>query len=392
MASNKKRALIIASMASMLDNFNRPPIDILLDLGFEVDLAANFLTEDSNSKEKNKAFHDEMLGKGRQVYQINFTRSPMNLKQHIQAMREVKNVLQQHHYDVVHCHSPISSVIARFVLRKMRKQGVRVLYTGHGFHFFKGAPLANWLLYFPMEWLCARWTDVLITLNKEDYALARKCLHAKRVEYLPGVGVNTGKFIKASKEERLQKRQELGIQPDEFVLLSVGELSHRKNQTVAIKALEKVNNPRIRYLIVGIGGLHDNYQQLISELHLENQVQLLGFRTDIPLLCGAADAFVFPSFHEGLSVALMEAMACGLPVIASRIRGNTDLIDEGKGGYLVDPRDTDAMAQAIERMVANPDALSMGQYNMEKVKDFDLETVKEEMKRIYQSVMPDNVK
>lgn len=387
---NKKRALMIASMASMLDNFNRPAIDQLTKLGYSVDLAANFTAEDSNSSEKNQSFFNEMTDKGHQVYQINFTRIPMNIKQHIRAYREVMDLANKNDYQLIHCHSPISSVVSRYAFRKKRKQGVRVIYTGHGFHFFKGAPYKNWALYFPMEWICARWTDVLITLNHEDYQLAKRHLHAKKVKYLPGVGVDTSRFIKASQEQRIEKREELGIKPHEVMLLSVGELSKRKNQTLVMRALQQVQNPDIHYFLAGIGSLQEEMESLIEELHLNSQVHLLGFRTDISLLCAAADAFVFPSFHEGLSVALMEAMACGLPVVASRIRGNTDLIDEGKGGYLVDPRDAEGMAQAIKTLVANPEAAAMGQYNMEKVKDFDMEKVTQELRRIYQSVMPES--
>jgi glycosyltransferase involved in cell wall biosynthesis len=174
------------------------------------------------------------------------------------------------------------------------------------------------------------------------------------------------------------------------MFLSVGEISPNKNQTNAIKALAKVNNPRVKYFIAGQGDLQTEVEKLIEEHHLFGQVELLGYRTDIPDLCGAADAYLFPSFREGLSVALMEAMACGLPVVASRIRGNTDLIDEGKGGYLVDPRDAEGMAQAIKTLVANPEAAAMGQYNMEKVKDFDMEKVTQALRRIYQSVMPES--
>lgn len=382
-----KNALIIASMASMLDNFNRPAIDILLQMGISVDLAANFFTEDSNSSEKNQSFFQEMSGKGHQVHQVNFTRRPGNIAQHLKAYSEVKNIVKEKDYCLVHCHSPISSIISRFTLRNLRKKGVKVLYTAHGFHFFKGAPLKNWLLYFPAEWVCARWTDMLITLNEEDYTLAQKRLPAKQVVYLPGVGVNTKKFVRASDDERLRMREALGIQPEDLLLLSVGELSHRKNQVVAINALAKIKNPRIKYAIAGIGDLHDTLQALIKDKQLENQVQLLGFRTDISLLCAAADAFVFPSFHEGLSVALMEAMACGLPVIASRIRGNTDLIEEGKGGYLVDPHNEDTMVQAIEQFIAHPAPASMGEYNMKRVQDFDIEKVKIALKEIYQSAL-----
>lgn len=277
--------------------------------------------------------------------------------------------------------------LTRLAARGLRKRGTKVLYTAHGFHFYQGAPFLNWLLYYPIEKWLSRYTDVLITINKEDYERAKRSFKAGRIEYVPGVGVDVEKYGSVV-IDRKAKRSELGLTEDDFVLVSTGELNDNKNHKAVIHAVHRLNNSSVKYLICGQGPLENELLQLVQELGLEHQVMLLGYRTDIIEINHIADVFVFPSFREGLSVALMEAMACGLPVVCSNIRGNRDLIGDGEGGLLVDPEDVVEFSQSIKILVEN-DSLrdSMGQYNKKKIQDYDISIVLEKMMHIYKNLL-----
>ena len=262
----------------------------------------------------------------------------------------------------------------------MRKKGTKVFYTAHGFHFYKGAPKLNWLIYYPIEKICSYFTDVLITINKEDFALAQKKMKAKKVEYVPGVGIEVEKFANPG-VTREQKREELGIPQDAKLLISVGELNRNKNHETVIKAIKDLD---VYYLIAGRGDLQNHLQNLIDELNLSDRVKLLGYRTDVAELYAASDVFVFPSFREGLPVSMMEAMASGLPCIASKIRGNVDLIDNSENGYLCNPSLSDEFTKAIECILTD-DSLkaNMSQANIQKAKKFDVIPINDIMLDIY---------
>ena len=242
----------------------------------------------------------------------------------------MKKLCSKNNYDIVHCHSPIGGMIARFACRRARKKRTRVIYTAHGFHFYKGAPLRNWLIYYTAEKIAANFTDTLITINKEDYNRAKKKFRVNKVEYVPGVGLDLNKFKKTIFDKKL-KLQELNIPQNSFVIMSVGELNKNKNHEVVIRAISEIANPNIHYIICGEGNLEKHLRDLSKLLGIEKQVHLLGFRKDIHVIHKVSDLFVFPSLREGLSVALMEAMGSGLPIVCSEIRGNIDLVQEKQG-------------------------------------------------------------
>lgn len=380
-------ALVIASTASMIDQFNMSNIQILQELGYEVQVACNFRDGNTCSDEKVIELKNRLNEMNIVFYDIDFCRNVMNFSKDIEAYKQVKKLFENNKYELVHCHTPIGGVIARIAARKYRKQGTKVIYTAHGFHFYKGAPLKNWMLYFPVEWICSFFTDMLITINKEDFALAKKHMHAKHFTYIPGVGIDLKKFSSDlfSYEEIENMRSELGLTSDKKMLLSVGELSSRKNHESVIRALANVNNPQIKYFICGTGELRGYLEKLIEEHKLSENVKLLGYRTDISKLCNCANLFVFPSLQEGLPVALMEAMASGLPCVVSDIRGNTDLIDDGKGGFLCKPNDVNGFAQKIRMLLSDRDlSTSMSVYNINKLKKYDISAINSQMKRIYQ--------
>lgn len=310
-------------------------------------------------------------------YDVPFERTPTK-RGNLKAYKAIKNIIDSGGYDIVHCHTPMAALLTRLAARKARKRGTRILYTAHGFHFYKGAPLMNWLIYFPAEWLCSFMTDTLVTINHEDYAFAKKHLHAKKVEYVPGVGVDLQRYGNAE-ENTPVCHMDFVVPEDKVWVLNVGELIPRKNQELLIHAVAGL--PEVYLTIAGSGELQEKLMTLIKELHLESRVQLLGYRNDLPALYEAADLFVFPSFQEGLPVALIEAMACGKAVACSRIRGNIDLVD-GFGGVLFDPHSVDACREAILQLMA-ADRRSMGERNRQAVQAFSLENVREQMKEIY---------
>lgn len=373
-----KKALVVTTVASTLDQFCMSDISIL-QKSYKVNVAANFSVGNNTSKERVKEFKSELQKSNIVVNEINFNRNPFS-KDNFIAYKEIKKLINDNSFELIHCHTPVAAMAVRIAAKKARKKGTKVIYTAHGFHFFKGASLKNWMMFYPVERWLARYTDVLITINKEDYNRAKKSFKAGKVEYIPGVGIDTKKFSKVV-IDKSAKRRELGIPEEAFVALSVGELNKNKNHKTVIKAIAKLNNPNVYYVICGQGVLEDYLKNLIKELELEKQVKLLGYRRDIEEVSKASDFFVFPSFREGLSVALMEAMALELPVVCSNIRGNIDLIEDGKGGYLVEPDDVGGFAEAIAKLMDRN--TKMGFTNIETIKCFNLENVKAKMKDIY---------
>lgn len=345
----------------------------LLNNGHTVDIATN----ENNSKvpvcyrEWNCA-----------VYPIDTSRSPLNIG-NINAVKQLKILIEKEKYDIVHCHTPIAAMCTRLACRSIRKKNTKVFYTAHGFHFYKGAPLKNWLLYYPMEKFCAHFTDVLITINKEDYILAQNKMKAKRVEYVPGVGIDIGKFGQAT-VNKSSKRKEFGIPDNATLLLSVGELNKNKNHETVIRAIADLD---VYYIIAGKGSLQAHLQNVINKLGLTERVKLIGYRNDIKELYEVADCFVMPSLREGLSCSVMEAMASGLPCIVSKIRGNIDLITEKKGGFLCEPLDINGFTKAIQALCSNNTlCTNMGCFNKIKIKDFDISTVRDKLMNIYEGI------
>lgn len=376
--TGKKRVLVLASVASMIDQFNMPNIKLLQELGYHVDVACNFICGSTCSDEKVKMLQDTLTNLNVDWYQIDFERSITEISGNIKAFKQVKRLIHSNGYEFIHCHSPIGGVVGRLAGKITR---TKVIYTAHGFHFYKGAPLKNWLLYYPVEKICSHFTDVLICINKEDYALAQRKMRAKKTEFVPGIGIELDKFNGAM--EGVGKREEIGIPKDMLWMLSVGELIPRKNHESLIKVVAKFDN--IFLTIAGRGELFEHYQELIEHLNVQKRVKLLGFRTDVMELCREADVFAFPSLQEGLPVALMEAMASGLPILCSSIRGNTDLVENEIGGYLFNPYSEEALEDCINKLQKNR-VNEFGKNNKEKIKEFSLDKVLTNLKRIYESV------
>lgn len=377
----KPKALVVASVASMIQQFNMHNIQLLLDQGYIVDVVCNCKEGNTISDEKVKEMVRELAEKGVSVTHVPIPRKIYDIKGIFNSIKQIRKMCKKEKYALMHCQSPIGSVVARAAALKARKNGMKVIYTAHGFHFYKGAPKKNWIIFYPIEKVFSYVTDVLITINKEDYTFAKKYMNAKQVEYLPGVGIDTEKFWLENFDEET-KRAELGITKNDLMILSVGELNKNKNQEVIIRAIAKLNDSRIHYFIAGKGNKEEYLRNLAKNLGVN--LQLLGYRADIIELLNTADIFVLPSIREGLSVALMEAMAVGLPCIASRIRGNVDLIEEGKGGYLCEPDDVDGFKNRIGKLIFESEKKTeFSKFNRERITSFDIKEINDKMKLIY---------
>lgn len=368
-----KKVLFAATVVKThIMEFHVPYLKLFKDMGWETEVAAR-------NDYENPA--DCVIPYCDRYTDILFERNPLK-PGNLRAYRKLKQVIDAGGFDIIHCHTPVGAILTRLAAGKARKKGSRVIYTAHGFHFFKGAPLINWLVYFPAEWVCSFLTDILITINREDYAFAQKHMHAKKILYVPGVGVDVKRFG-SFRDTREETRRELGVGEQDFLLLSVGEMTPNKNHEMVIRAMKELEDTSIQYFIAGRGERMEALKAQIQELHLEDRVHLLGYRNDVPKLYAAADAFVFPSFREGLSVALMEAMAAGLPCVVAPIRGNTDLISDGiEGLYMA--HTPESIGEKV-RALYNDAALreKLGEAAAKKVWMFDSGNVHEMMKEIY---------
>ena len=373
--------LIVAHKGHFFEVFLKNNMALLQELGYTVYCAGSFAeAQDARAKPVLEAM-------GAIALHIDIQRSPYSWK-NVRAYRQLKSLMKRYGFAAVHCHTPTGGALGRLAARKFRRVGTKVFYTAHGFHFFKGAPLKNWILYYTVEKLCARWTDVLITINREDYIRAQR-FRAKRVCHVPGVGIDTDRFRPLEKN-RADVRRELGYGDSDFVLLSIGELIPRKNHALVLRALALLNAggqaADIRYLICGQGALEAELKALAEELGIAKMMRFPGYRSDIPELCSCSDLFVFMSLQEGLPVALMEAMSCGMPVICSNIRGNADLVHGGISGEVIG-NDVSALADAILRLKRDPERCARyGAEAMKAVRRFDLKIVQRMMREIYSDI------
>ena len=376
----KKKVLFTATVVKThMMQFHIPYLHMFQEMGWETAVAAKNDYEDPN--ECQIPYCD-------MYYNVPFARMPWK-SANITAYRMLKKIIDEGDYDLIHCHTPVGALITRLAALRARKKGTKVIYTAHGFHFFKGAPLLNWLLFYPAEWILAPVTDVLITINGEDHARALKRMHAKRVEYVPGVGIDTTKFC-SSDSQRQEKRRELGFGDEDFLILTVAEMTPNKNHITILKALAQLKDKpefdKIHYLICGRGEMWQSLEESAKEMGISDHVHFLGYRTDAPRLYGACDLFAFMTFREGLSVALMEAMSSGMCVVCTKIRGNTDLIDDGVSGEFCE-NSPETTAQAFLKLYRDPEyRASLGRAAAEKALLFDEKSVHKQMKDIYLSL------
>lgn len=370
--------LFLATYGDFLATFEYSNICIWKELNCIVHCASNFSNNNYN-KRINKLNEIGVIR-----HELNFLRSPFK-GQNLKAYTQLVHLIQNEHIDIIDCHNAIVGAFARIAAWQC---GIKkVIYTPHSFFFYKGCPRKNIILYKTIESFLARKTDLLILINKEDYKAAEKMKIRGKALYVPGVGINT-LHISNLPVNRKKYCDEFGIPENATIFISVGELISRKNHICAIEAFAKAAITNAYYIICGIGELKEELQAKIDELGLGKKVKLLGYRLDVKEIMKASDIYIFPSFQEGLPVALMEAMACGIPCLVSKIRGNTDLIDEGKGGLFFEPTDSDGLSRLMKQMYEDKSRISIwGKYNQERVKEFDIINVQSIMRREYSGLI-----
>ena len=373
------KKILITSSDAMMYQFLLKHSLILIHCGYSVDIAVFPADgyEGQNYPERIK----NALPETSSFFVVHTARSPLSPK-NFNGYRELKRIINNGDYDLVWTNEPVMGVLTRLASAKRRRSGMRVMYISHGFHFYKGAPLKNWLVFYPIEKLFAHFTDTIVTVNRDDYETARKKLPCGDIRYIHGIGFDTERF-KGADTDRTAKREALGIPDGAFTVLSVGELNKNKNHSVVIDAMAELKSDDIYYVICGEGCLKSTLKEKARSLGLEKRVILTGFREDIAEICRAADVYCFPSVREGLGISLLEAMSCGLPVVCSAIRGIRDLIENGNGGFLCSPFAPSEFAAAINKLYSDRALCKMfGERNYAFTENYSCETAENEVKTI----------
>lgn len=379
------KILFISNLSNRITSFVTASIEAAHSLDIEFYQAANW-----GNTEISQIQSDE-LQYGIHIKSFPFSRNPLS-KSNFKAYKELVQFIKTEKIDYIHCNTPTGGLLGRLAGRKCKVK--KVIYQAHGFHFYKGAPLKNWLLYYPVEKWLAHYTDALITINNEDFERAKKKFKLRnhgKVYYVPGVGIDTTQY---NLDEKLRegKRRELGLNEGDIAVISMGDLIERKNYDTAIRAIAEANEPKLQYFICGKGPEEEKLKALAESLGVTKQIHFLGFRSDIKELLTAADIFLFTTKQEGLPRSMMEAMASGLPCIASKIRGNTDLLDGTDGGFLCKTTDVSDYAEKLKILASDKDLRkTMGRINLVTIHGFNSETVSKEIVKIYEQELNEGV-
>ena len=379
--SRMKKALMVASVASMIRQFNMENIKLLQELGYKVTVATNFNGSDNEPKKSSIELIKKLERMGVNTIQIDMDRLPLKFKNY-KAYSQLKKNTNENKYDLIHCQSPVGGVLTR--LAAINKKA-KVIYTAHGFHFFKGAPRKNWLIFYSLEKVLSYFTDILITINNEDYQRAKKEFHAKKTVYIPGVGIDSEKFSQ-NNLPTTKIREELNINKDDFLLMSVGEINENKNHEIIIRALANIDERLIKFAIIGIGSEKERLELLSQSLEISDRILFLGYKNNVKDYLSVADAFVFPSKREGLGLAALEAMASGLPIVTSNVHGIKDYSENGVTGFTFNPHDLETAIKAINNMynLDEDEKNKMKNRNKKIAQKFDISNVNQAMKEVYE--------
>lgn len=375
--STKPTPEVLESTESIRPNsFSKAAIRAANEMGWELHMGINRNhPEKVSSKDYNIKFYDQHTY--RNIFAVRD-----NWKAYRNLCRYLKDNPQIY---VIHCNTPIGGVVGRLAGRKFRK---KVIYTAHGFHFFKGAPLFNRTFLKWIEMWLAHYTDILVTINQEDFEASQKfkLKEGGKTIYVPGVGVEPVSILNDGNKKNV--REKLGLRESDFVCICMGDIVKRKNYKTAIEAIYQLRNRNVHYLVCGVGPEMKELEILTNEFGISDQIHFLGYRTDMKDLLLASDCFLFSSLQEGLPRSTMEAMAAGLPCIVSDIRGNRDLIDNEKGGFLIDATNPSGYANALMTLMEDPILRQkMSEYNREKIKGFDINIVEKDLLNIFKTVL-----
>lgn len=337
------KILLVANVAKEhIRKFHIPTIMLLRNHGWQVDVACKM---------------DAEIPEASHAYAMCWERSPFTIRT-IRGIQDLKRLIEKNKYDIIYCHTPVGGLVARFASMKSRKSGTKVVYCAHGLHFYKGAPIVNWILYYPIEKLMARFTDMFITINPEDFERVHKNFNPRMdVKRINGIGVDFDRLdIDNKKYIRRTYRQNLGIPENAIVLIYVAEILKNKNQSMLIRMLSLLHKRNIICWLLLPGPNHQNgeFKRLADTLGVSEYVKFLGWRSDVGELMAASDIYVASSIREGFGINLIEAQYCHLPVVASSNRGHRAIIKDGENGFLVRINDSLSMANRIEDLINNP--------------------------------------
>lgn len=370
-----KKVLLVATVQSHIAQFHKPLIEMLHENGCEVHVAAR-----NNLAEKDGLTIDE----ADKVFDIPFARSPFSAK-NIKAYKQLKNLIKTEKYDIVHCNTPVGGVLTRMACKKIKKDKPFVIYEAHGFHFYKGSSKKSWLLWYPIEKHFSRYTDTLITITAEDYALASKKFKCKTV-LVHGVGINTKKYVEFSQERKVEIRQQYNLEPSSKIILCTGELNKNKNQILLIKAVPDIVKQYgdIHILFAGNGPLAGLLQEEAKKLSVERYITFLGYKTNLENFANIADVVVSCSFREGLPMNIAEAMWLAKPIVVSPNRGHRELIEDKKTGLIVDPLNCENLTNNIVYVLEHEnESRQLGQAAKQASALYTDESIKQELYKIY---------
>lgn len=386
----KKSILILTATNDFLWKFERENVKLLLSLGFTVHFASNmkeppYLSDNERIKEL-----------GVHPHHIDIARSPYMFRQNKKALTQILKLIKKFEIQIIHCHTPVGGLLGRLAGILYKEKQIFVIYTAHGFHFYRGAPFFNCFIYYYVEKFLAHFTDYLIVINKEDLHNAKK-FRLKRggaIYYIPGVGLDRALFSPLTDYEKKEGRKKLHLNTTDFLMVSIGELNENKNQKIVLDALEKMKNSGkdisdIKYIICGNGFYMGKLEAWIKEKGLKNYVYLYGYQRQIKSILGCADISIFPSIREGLGMAGLESLAMGVPVLASDNRGTREYMRHKHNGYICQWWDTDAFVKGIEFFKTLPleRRREMGESCIKSVRCFDKSNVNDIMGGIYRHAL-----
>ena len=370
-----KKVLYVTTVSRTINAFLIPHINMLLDNGYEVHCACSI----------DKPVDKELQRRGVKIFEVPFSRNPLGIG-NIKAFIKLEELQRINDYDIVHVHTPIAAIYGR--LLKLNFPSLRIIYTAHGYHFLKGGSKLGWIIYYPIEKIMAKFTDVTININKEDYEITKEKLKPKKCYLLNGVGLDLDKYKKLSSKEIQEKRKEFGLKDKDFVVLMVAEINKNKNHIQLINAMDilKDKYPNIKVLCIGDGTLKESLDKQIILRNLQNNIFMLGYRLDVNKFINISDIGILLSRREGLPRNIMEFMACGRKVIATDIRGCRDLICDETIGTLVNVDDYESTAKAIEKYyILNDKSFEVSK----EIRKYDIETINSELLKIYEDVQLD---
>lgn len=369
-----KKALLTATVQSHIAQFHRPLIKILKKEGYEIHIAAK-----DNLFEKNGLDIRNIDRK----YNIPFERSPLK-RNNIKAFFELRKIIREEQYDIISCNTPMGGIVTRLATIGTKKKKSKLFYTAHGFHFYKGAPKKNWFVFYPIEKVMAHFTDVLITITKEDYKLALKKFKTE-IKHIYGIGADENKYLAVTEDENIIFRKKMGYDKRK-VILCTGELNENKNQITLIRAISQIvtKYSDVLLLLAGNGPKEDELRDEIKNLGMEEYVTLLGYHTDLEKYTNACNIVVSVSFREGMPLNILEAMICEKPIVASNNRGHRELISHGENGYLVQADNIEDISDKILELLENKEKCEQfSRKSKERVQPYLMKNVEKDLMKIY---------